>query len=236
LLRQTGVRPDLAAASVVMAKTTASAGELAFIVLGVGALAGSLSIDPVAAMWTAVGIGALALVLGGLVVWQRLGLFRPLVWLGMRLTFLRAFLDRHGALLSSTEALLQEYLVEQRTRFLTSGLVFFVMWLLSVFETWVFLWILGLPTTVANALLIQAWLTLVVRLTAFVPSNIGTLEAGALMVFAFVGLPPHGALALALLRRIRQLVWMIVALAAFPRARRIPSAAPSAGRSGGLQS
>jgi hypothetical protein len=232
LLRQAGVRPDLATASVVMAKTTASAGELMFIVLGVGALAGSLTIDPVSAMWAVAGIGILALVLGGLLAWARLGLFRPLVWLGMRLAFVRAFLDRHGALLSSTEALLREYLVEQRTRFLASGLVFFVTWLLTVFETWVFLWVLGLPTTVPNALLIQAWLALVVRLTAFVPSNVGTLEAGALMVFAFVGLPPQGALALALLRRLRQLVWMVVALVVFPRARRSPSTAASIGHSG----
>ncbi|HSF03445.1 MAG TPA: lysylphosphatidylglycerol synthase domain-containing protein [Solirubrobacterales bacterium] len=228
LLRQAGVPADLATASVVMAKTTASAGELVFVVLGVGTLAGSMAIDRASVIGAGVGIGILALVLVGLLAWQRVGLFRPLAWLGMRLGLVRGFLERHGALLASTETLLQDYLVEQRARFLASGVAYLVSWLLSVVETWVFLWMLGLQTTIVDALLIQAWLALVVRLTAFVPSNIGTLEGGVLMVFAIVGLSPQAALALALLRRVRQLVWMTAALAVLPRARRPSSTDPAA--------
>ena len=218
-LRQAGVQLDVATASVVMAKTTTAAAELAFILVGVGALIGSVAIDPSAATWALVGIGVLALGLSVLLAWPWLGLLRPLDWLSTRLGIVRVFLDRHGALLSSTEALHRQYLVEQRARFLASGGVFFVTWLLSAFETYVFLWMLGAPTTAFDALLVQAWLALVVRATAFVPSNVGTLEAGALMVFAFLGLPARLALALALLRRARQLVWMGTALALVPRAR-----------------
>lgn len=223
LLRRAGVQPDVAAASVVMAKTTTTAAELAFIILGVGALIGSVAIDRAATLWAFVGIGALGLVLGTLLAWQWLGLSRPFAWLGVHLAVVRPFLTRHGALLSSTERLLRQYLAEQRGRFLASGLLFFVTWTLSVLETYVFLWILGAPTTALDALLIQAWLSVVVRVTAFVPNNVGTLEAGAVMAFAFVGQPPPAALAFALLRRARQLVWMGTALAVFPRGSRRPA-------------
>jgi hypothetical protein len=224
LLRQAGVQPDVAAASVVMAKTTTTAAELAFIVAGVGALIGSVAMDRAAAMSAFAGIAALGVLLGGLLAWQWLGLSRPLVWLGARLALVRPFLARHGALLSSTDRLLRQYLSAHRGRFLASGLLFFVTWTLSVLETYVFLWILDVPTTAVDAWLIQAWLAVVVRVTAFVPNHVGTLEAGAVMAFAFVGQPAPTALAFAFLRRARQLAWMGAALAAFPRAARRPAA------------
>jgi uncharacterized protein (TIRG00374 family) len=217
LLRQAGVRPDLATASVVTAKTTASVSELTFIVLGLTALLGSVAIDPAAAAWAVGGVGVLALVLAGFLTWQRLGFFRPIVWLGSRLAILRAFLDRHGPLLSSTEAMLREYLVRHRARFWASGLAYLTAWLVAVCETWMFLRIIGQPAHFTVSLIILAWVALVTRLTAFVPAGLGTQEAGTLMAFAFVGLPPEGALAFALLRRFRQLVWMAVGLAILSR-------------------
>jgi hypothetical protein len=219
LLRQAGVRSDLATASVVTAKTTAAAGELAFITIGLTALLASVTVAPAVAIGAVVGVGVLALVLSGIVAWQRLGLFRPLLWLGRRVPALRGLLDRHGPLLSSTDAILQEYLARHRLRFGASGLAYFATWLIGVLETCVFLWILGLPAHTGDALVIHTWVALVVRLTAFVPAALGTHEAGALMAFAFVGLPAEGALAFALLRRVRQLVWMAVGLALFPRRR-----------------
>jgi hypothetical protein len=206
-----------------MAKTMTGIAELAFIVLGVGALIASVAVEPAAAMWALVGIVGLGVVLGGLLAWERRGLFRPLVWLGSRLAFVSRFLERHGALLSSAEALIQEYLSRQRGRFVGATAVFFVSWLAMAFETWVFLWMLGLPATALDALLVQGWLALVTRATAVVPSNVGTLEAGTVMVFALVGLPPAGGMALAVLRRVRQLAWMALALAVFPRAPRAPA-------------
>lgn len=232
LLREAGVPGDRATASVVMAKTMTGIAELAFIVLGVGALIASVAVEPAAAMWALVGIVGLGVVLGGLLAWERRGLFRPLVWLGSRLAFVSRFLERHGALLSSAEALIQEYLSRQRGRFVGATAVFFVTWLAMAFETWVFLWMLGLPATALDALLVQGWLALVTRATAVVPSNVGTLEAGTVMVFALVGLPPAGGMALAVLRRVRQLVWMGMALAVFPRASRAPAPEASLERPG----
>jgi len=220
LLRRAGVRTDLAIASVVTAKTTTAAAEIAFIVLGLMASVGSVVIDPAAVAWPLAGVGVLALALGGALVWQKVGLFRPLVWLGRQLGALREFVDRHGALLSSTDAMIQEYLAQHRWRFASSGLAFFATWAVGAFEAWTFLWMLDVPASGATALFIQAWLVVVNRLTAFVPANVGTHEAGALMVFAVLGLPAEAGLAFALLRRARQLVWILPGLVLWPSRRR----------------
>jgi hypothetical protein len=222
LLRRAGVHPDLAAASIVMAKTTITIGELAFIVFGLAASLGTVTVTPAAATWAIVGVVGLALALAGGVAWQRRGFFYPLVGLGRRLAVLRGFLDRHAPLLASTDSMLRDYLVRHRARFHASGLAYFAAWLIGAVDAWMMLWILGLPVHATAALFIQASLTIVTRLTAFVPSNLGTLEAGTLIVFAVVGLPAEGALAFALLRRLRQLVWIAVGLGILSRESRGP--------------
>ena len=151
--------------------------------------------------------------------------------LGRWLPALRHFFNRHGALFASTDAIVQDYLVWHRRRFWISSLAFLAGWLGGALEAWVLLWIMGLPAHAGAALLIQATLTVVNRLTAFVPASLGTHEAGALMVFAVVGLPGEGAMAFALLRRARQIAWIAAGLALFPRrpqARSLPRAGEAA--------
>jgi hypothetical protein len=219
LLLRASVRPDLATASVVTAKTTIVAAELAFIVLGLAVSLGYVSVDPVLKMWTLVGVGVLALALAVVLTWQWLGVFRPVVQLGRRLPMLRGFFDRHEPLLLSTDAILKEYLVKHRARFWASALSYFAFWVGGALETWLILWMMGMPTSVSVMLFIHIWLVVVTRLTAFIPANLGTHEAGALMVFTFVGLPAEAALAFSLFRRLRQLVWMAVGLAVWPGGR-----------------
>lgn len=235
LLCRAGVRTDLATASVVTGKTTVAAAELAFIILGFTVSLGYVSIDPAVKMWTVVGVVVLAFALAGVLTWQWLGVFGPLVRLGRRLAVLRGFLDRHEPLLLSTDAILREYLVHHRARFWASGLAYFSIWLVGALETWLIMWMVGLPTHAPVVLFIHTWLVVVGRLTAFIPANLGTQEAGALMAFALVGLPAEGALAFSLLRRVRQLVWIATGLALWPRGRRGHATAPTVGTSSSLR-
>jgi len=230
LLHRAGVLPDLATASVVTAKTTIIAAELAFIAMGFAVPLSVMTIDPTVTTLGVAGVGILAVALGGVLTWLRLGVFRPVVWLGRRFVVLRRFFDRHEALFASTDAMVREYLVRHRRRFWLSGLAFLAGWLGGALEAWVLLWILGLPAHVGAALLIQVILAVVNRLTAFVPANLGTHEAGALMVFAVVGLPGEGALAFALLRRARQIAWIAIGLALLPGGRRRLRMIPSIGQ------
>jgi len=212
LLRLTDVGADVSTASVIAAKVTITISEFLFIGIGLAVAFRYITIEPHVVMSFSVGILMMSFAIAGVLVWLRIGLFRPIIWIGRRLSLLVIFLDRHEDFLSSTDRLLREYLGEGR-RFCLSGLGYFLGWLAGAVEAWVFLSILGLPHDPLSALLVQAWLVLVTRLTAFVPANLGTHEAGAVMIFSFLGLSADSAMAFALLRRLRQIVWIAFGLA-----------------------
>ena len=166
-----------------------------------------------------VGLGLLLMAASivGIVLWQRLGLFTSAIWLSRRLKVLTAFLDRHEDVLVSTDNMLRGYLGEGRRLFLSCAMQF-LGWLAGALEAWLFLSMLGLARAdVLTALIVQVWLIIIVRLTGFVPGNLGTQEAGVVMIFSVLGLAPESAIAFALLRRMRQVVWIAAGLGILAR-------------------
>jgi glycosyltransferase 2 family protein len=211
LLRMTGVKVDISAASVVVAKTTITIAELLFIGLGLTFVLSYMTVEPIIAMSVALGIVVMGVGVVGVLIWQRIGLFRPLIWVSRRIGALATFVDRHEKLLSSTESIIREHLDEKR-RFGLSCLWFFLGWASGIVEAWAFLSILGLPYDVSSALVIQVWSVIVTRLTTFIPGNLGAQEAGIVMIFSFLGFSPESAMAFAVLRRLRQLGWIAAGL------------------------
>ena len=211
LLRQSGVQVDVAAASVVVAKTTIMIAELLFIGLGLLLALGYVAVDRGLALSVTLGLVVMALCLISALCLQRAGLFRPLVSVGRRIPFLTAFFERHEGFLFSTERIVQAHL-EEKTRFLWSCVLFFMGWAAGIVEAWAFLKILGLAADVPSALFIQVWSLVVTRLTTFIPGNLGAQEAGTVMTFSFLGLSVESAMAFAVLRRLRQLGWMAASL------------------------
>jgi uncharacterized protein (TIRG00374 family) len=231
LLRLAGVSADISVASVVAAKTTVILAELLFIGTGLAVVLSYITLEPLLAISVTVGVLIMCLAVAGLLVWQRMGLFRPLVLIGRRFSVLTKFLDRHADFLSSTDRMLRAFIGEGR-RFGLSSLAYFFGWLAGALEAWVFLRLLGLPANPMFALLVQAWLVIVTRLTAFVPANLGTQEAGAVMIFSFLGFSADSAMAFALLCRIRQIFWVALGLgilAKFPAQDRLNCSANSSG-------
>jgi uncharacterized protein (TIRG00374 family) len=211
LLLESGVKIDMATASVVVAKTTIMIAELLFIGLGLLLALGYVAVDPGVALSVTFGLVLMALCLIGGIFLQRAGLFRPLVWVSRHIRFLAAFIDRHEGVLSSTERIVQAHLDEKR-RFVWSSVWFFMGWAAGIVEVWAFLNILGLPADVPSALFIQVWSLVVTRLTTFIPGNLGAQEAGTVMTFSFLGLSVESAMAFAVLRRLRQVGWIAASL------------------------
>jgi uncharacterized protein (TIRG00374 family) len=211
LLRMTGVKVDISAASVVVAKTTITIAELLFIGLGLTFALCYMTVEPIIAMSVALGIVVMGVGVVGVLIWQRIGLFRPLIWVSRRIGALATFVDRHEKLLSSTESIIREHLDEKR-RFGLSCLWFFLGWASGIVEAWAFLSNLGLAYDVSSALVIQVLSVIVTRLTTFIPGNLGAQEAGIVMIFSFLGFSPESAMAFAVLRRLRQLGWIAAGL------------------------
>ncbi|MEX0806583.1 MAG: lysylphosphatidylglycerol synthase transmembrane domain-containing protein [Candidatus Binatia bacterium] len=224
LLRFTGLTSEISVSSVIAAKTTITLAELLFLTVGLAVVLTHMTVEPALVTSATVAILMMCVAVAAIVAWQRMGLFRPFVWLSRRLGMFTAFRDRYEQFMSCTDALLRDYL-NHRTRLYLSGIGYFLAWFSGVLEAWVFLSILGLTNDFLSALLVQVWLVLVTRVTAFIPGNVGAHEAGIVMMFSFLGLGADSAMAFALLRRIRQIVWIALGmglLAKIPRAQRVP--------------
>ena len=211
LLRQNRVNVDVGVASVVVAKTAIMSAEFLYIGLGLSLTLRYVAVEPILAWSVTLGIIVMGLCIVGIFLWQRNGMFRPVIWMGRHIRLLTSFVERHEKVLSSTESIVREYLEEKR-RFAWSCLWFFMGWTAGIVEVWVLLHVLGLPSDLGSALVVQVWSVIVTRLTTFIPGNLGAQEAGTVMTFSFLGLSPESAMAFAVLRRLRQVGWTAVSL------------------------
>ncbi len=192
----------MSVAATVVDLTLELASQLIFTLIGVGILIVERP-DEMLGWWLALGLAVCAAGIAGFVVAQHMGLFRFLETLPDRLGWTSAWgsasesvgihagikqIYRHGLRISLNFAL-----------HLTG-------WLISAGETWVGLWFMGHPVSIADALVIES-LVYALRTAAFiVPWAAGVQEGGYILAGALFGLSPHVALGLSLLRRAREIV------------------------------
>jgi len=104
-------------------------------------------------------------------------------------------------------------------------------------EAWLILRAVGVPATFTDALALETFTRVASFASAFIPANIGALEASSLAAVTAIGATGAGA-PLALARRLRGLFWAGVGLAIYPRGLRPatllekPPAAPVSGATG----
>ena len=91
-----------------------------------------------------------------------------------------------------------------------------VSYVFMALEAWVILQASGTPISAIGALTVETFSRVASFASAFIPANLGALEASSLAAVAAVGATAGGA-ALALARRIRGLFWAGVGLAIYPR-------------------
>jgi phosphatidylglycerophosphate synthase len=86
-------------------------------------------------------------------------------------------------------------------------------------EAWVILRAAGVPISPTSALAVETFSRVASFASAFIPANLGALEASSLAAVTAVGAASGGA-ALALVRRLRGLFWAGLGLAIYPRRNR----------------
>jgi uncharacterized protein (TIRG00374 family) len=126
-------------------------------------------------------------------------------------------LERHRVVrfILAVEHLLLDLLRGDRRRLVTLiGLAAICYGVMAV-EVWLVFWAIGSPITVTESLVVETFARLASVASAFVPGNIGTLEASNVAVVKGLGLAGGGSLALA--RRVRALLWAGLGLLLYPR-------------------
>jgi uncharacterized protein (TIRG00374 family) len=218
LLKQYGIPMVDGLASVIVAKTAMTIGQIIYILLGIGLgvwiifPSGSTQAGHVSGMAAVVSLGLLAFATAMFVVIQRRGLFTSLFTVLERCRIRVAPLEaRRETLLALDESIVGFY-TRARAPFLFSTTAFLFGWLVEAMEVYVILLYLGEPIDVWTALSIDALCTFVKGGTFFVPGSVGAQEAGNLMLLMAFGYGDVTGMTFALLRRVRELVWVAIGL------------------------
>jgi putative membrane protein len=204
LLSRAGVPGPIAGASVVVDLTAGLATQLAFVLVGLGLLLKTGGVaSPVAHI--GVGVGVLSLLVLGFVVLQRGGLFLRLARMVERATRGRVW----HRLVGSAAALDREVIARYRgpTRLAICAGWRLVGWLWGSAEIWLAFWLLGHPIGVAEAVVLES-LGQAIRSVGFVlPGGLGAQESAIVAAGTMVGIAPNLALAVALIKRARELAY-----------------------------
>lgn len=156
-------------------------------------------------------LGGIALTVAGFLAAQRSGL----VTRGVRAVATRLARERAASFVAEVTALDHAFdrIWRDHRAILLSTLWRLASFLTGAVEVWLILALLGHPVGWADALMLEA-LSTAARSAAFaVPGGIGVQEGSLLLLGGIVGLDPATALALALVKRLREVLTGLPALA-----------------------
>lgn len=209
VLSLAGATWDLAGASVILDKLAEAASQLLYTLLGLAVfvtLRGGRDHGTEAAL-----IGAAVLLLGLLVFAaaarsSRCRLLGAVLLARLEQRFWGAFapLRRVAATLGS---------LSSRDRFLRAIAWHLAAWLLAAFEVWLALFFMGHEVSLARALALESVSQALASLGFFVPAALGVQEGAYVAIGLALGVPLEVALALSLIKRLRQIALGLPALA-----------------------
>ncbi len=200
LLSRRGASLSQAAASVIVDVTIEFLTQLAFLAAGLCGLAWLSRETAGGGEWLGVALAGTGVVVP-LLLLQRFGLLRLLERL------MRAIATRWPALGGVSLDGLHAAAVaiyRQPTAMLQSVALHLLAWVVGSLETWVVLNLLGVPATPLQAFTVES-LGMAARSAGFaIPAALGAQEGGFVLAAASVGLPVGPALALSLIKRVRE--------------------------------
>jgi len=211
LLHKRGFPPVSATTSVVIGKTVQVAAQVVFIALGAClALALLPAASPARSGMAIVAALAIAAVL--LLFWiQSRGLFSLVQALASRLR-LRWF-EKSKARLRELDDRIFRFYHENPRAFAASGAAYLAGWMCDALEVFLVSHLLGFPMDYGTALAIESFITVAKALGIFVPGALGVQESGVWLMFNFFGYAEPQAVAYAILRRGRDVVYAAIGAA-----------------------
>jgi len=201
LLNFSGVAGGVAVASASVDLLLEVAAEALFALIGV-ALLSQVAGGTEMASWATWGLGIAALAVGGFYAVQRLG------GAIMVERALGGLARRWSALAPASDIRLHESIqtiYADRPAIVVAFSLHELAWLLGALETWIALWLIGVPVSPTEAVILES-LTQALRAAAFpVPSALGVQEGAFTVLGALFGIPPEAALALSFVKRVPDL-------------------------------
>lgn len=118
--------------------------------------------------------------------------------------------------MNEADAELIDFYKTKKINFIIAFILSFCSWLMGATEFYVILYLLGLQATFLSCVAIEVGVMVFKAVGAFVPGQIGIEEYASKLMLEFVHVPGSGVwVTVAILRRARQLFWIIIGLIAF---------------------
>ncbi len=189
--RRFGLTLSISAAITVVAKTAILIAQAVFMLLGALLSYKFLSLPPGQRLQLSMALTVICTVFVGFLVLQRKGAFgRFNVEIG------RLYARQGG-------------------RFWGAASLNLLGWISGGVETWLFCRLLGLNVSLLEGVMIEALLQLIRTASFFIPMNLGVQEGGLAFFFHAMGRDPVTGVAVSLLKRGRQLLWIGVGFLAW---------------------
>jgi len=212
MLHDSGVRMTTAVASIVLARTAVTVGQVLFIVSGFAVLVVHAHLEILWLLVLAILMATAVLFIGALVRWQRRGLLSAVVRFMRRFVGPRFVGPIWAARSEAVDREVAEVYDRRRRTFALSVFLHFVSWATGAVELIVFVWLVGGRASWIDLITIEA-LNLPLKAAAIlIPGTLGVQEAGGVAAFALLGLDPRLGLAVMLLRRAREVLYGVVGL------------------------
>jgi len=220
VLQRFGVPLTEGATSVILAKTTLTIAQIAFVIVGVAMFlirrhTDDLTALPTLAALIAAGAGMASL----LVLVQRRGLVAFVARTVRRLFPRAGLVGRLAARAPEIDERLRAFYAARPRAAAASVGLHFVGWVTGATEVFAIMALIGHPVTIGDAVVIEA-LAQPTRLAGIlIPGTLGVQEAGGMVIFGLLGLPPELGLAMMLIKRIRELGFNVLGLGLLTRLR-----------------
>ena len=109
--------------------------------------------------------------------------------------------------LNALDLWLRRFYRERRARLLGASLLHGAAWAIGGLEIYLVLTLLGTPTSMVAALVIEAFGAAIKFASFMIPGSLGALEGGFVAIFTAFGQSAATGLSYALIRRVREAVW-----------------------------
>ncbi len=206
---QVGYRES--SATIVIAKTTILIGLMLFLFVGFLLLLASDKVPGSYRTVAGAGLLGVSFIITNLFLWQRLRLTSAA---GSRFASKRfgERIDRWLEIVKDIDDQLLRFYTHHRTRFAGALLLAILNWVLGVVEVYLVMRFLGMPVSFAEAWIIESMAQLVRAGAFFIPAGIGAQEGTFMLVCGAITGSPTLGIALALVRRAREVLWIFVGL------------------------
>jgi len=210
LLHKRGVPGLTAGTSVVTSKTCQVLAQVVFIGLGSLAALPHLPANSGArggmGIITAGAFGVACL----LFLLQRQGMFSTLHRILNRLSIRIKKFEEHQAHFRQLDDQIYGFYHQDRRRFFVTTAAYLLGWLSDAIEILLICHLLGLPISWTGAIAIESFISVAKVMGVLVPGALGVQESGVVLLFHLFGLPAPVAAAYAIIRRGRELLYVLV--------------------------